>query len=91
MKQLESERIASAEEVLQGLTAIARNQVKEQVVVTVGTGNGCSTEKIIEKDMSARDRTNAWIALAKRYGLQTDKLAIAGEMVVFNGEDNLED
>ena len=49
MDKAESERIASAEEVLQNLTAMMRGEIQEEVVVVEGKGDGISTASIIKK------------------------------------------
>lgn len=78
MVQLESERIADAEEVLSYLTAAMRGQITEEVIVVEGTGNGESSARVETKQLSAATRTKAAELLAKRYGLLVDKKEIAG-------------
>lgn len=74
LKQLEDESIAKADEVLKYLTSVMRNEIKEEVVVTEGIGDGCSEARTIKKDMSAKDRNKAAELLGKRYGIFTDKI-----------------
>lgn len=69
MKELEEDKIAKAAEVLRFLTSSMRGEVKEEVVVVEGLGEGCSSARIIQKQISAKDRIQAANALAKRYGL----------------------
>ena len=78
MAQLQSERIADAEEVLSYLTAAMRGQITEEVIVVEGTGNGESSARVETKQLSAATRTKAAELLAKRYGLLVDKKEIAG-------------
>ena len=78
LKELESERIANAEEVLSYLTAAMRGQITEEVIVVEGTGNGESSARVETKQLSAAVRTKAAELLAKRYGLLVDKKEIAG-------------
>ena len=59
MQKLESERIASAEEVLQNLTAMMRGEIQEEVVVVEGEGEGVSSARIIKKQVSAKERIKA--------------------------------
>ena len=51
MQKLESERIASAEEVLQHLTAMMRGEIQEEVVVVEGEGDGFSSARIMKKQV----------------------------------------
>ena len=92
LKQLEDKRIAKADEVLQYLTSVMRNEVKEEVVVVESKGDGCSSARTIKKDMSAKDRNKAAELLGKRYRLFTDRIeADVNQTVIFEGEDELED
>ncbi len=92
LKQLEDKRIAKADEVLKYLTSVMRNEIKEEVVVVEGKGDGCSSARTIKKDMSAKDRNKAAELLGKRYRLFVDKVeADVNQVVVFEGEENLED
>ena len=92
LKQLEDKRIAKADEVLKYLTSVMRNEVKEEVVVVESKGDGCSSARTIKKDMSAKDRNKAAELLGKRYRLFVDKVeADVNQVVVFDGEEDLED
>lgn len=55
MKEIESERIATAEEVMKFLTSVMRGEIKDQ----------------FELDASLQDRLKATDMLAKRFGLYT--------------------
>jgi len=78
MAQLESDRIASAEEVLSYLTAAMRGEIDEEVVVVEGSGQGTSEARVTRKQLSAKDRNKAAELLAKRYGLLLDKKELTG-------------
>ena len=91
LKQLESDRIADATEVLQLLNAAMRGEIREDVVVTEMICDGCSEARIMDKQLSAKDRVKAAELLGKRYGLQTDKLQIEMTPIVIRGDDQLED
>ena len=89
MKQLQSDRIATAEEVLQFLTATLRGEVTEEVVV--GGFGKSATEKIV-KNVDLKDRIKAAELLGKRYRLFTDKVEIEGVLpVMIVGEGELEE
>ena len=92
MQKLESERIASAEEVLQNLTAMMRGEIQEEVVVVEGEGDGVSSARIIKKQVSAKERIKAAELLGKRHALFTDKTKIEGTLpVMIVGEDDLDE
>lgn len=78
LKQLEDEKIADAAEVMKYLTSVMRNEVTEEVVVVEGEGEGCSSARIVKKDMSAKDRNKAAELLGKRYRLFTEKIEVDG-------------
>ncbi|MHB8034689.1 terminase small subunit [Clostridium botulinum] len=82
MKQLEDERIAKANEVLQYLTRVIRGQETEEVVVTENIGDFKSEAKTIKKEIGAKDRIKAAELLGKRYRLFTDKVEIEGSVPV---------
>ncbi|MFV3013519.1 terminase small subunit [Clostridium botulinum] len=82
MKQLEDERIAKADEVLQYLTRVIRGKETEEVVVTENIGDFMSEAKTIKKEIGAKDRIKAAELLGKRYRLFTDKVEIEGSVPV---------
>lgn len=68
--------IATAVEVLQFYTSLLRNEVKEEVPMVVNTGDFCSEVKMVEKGASLKDRKTAADALAKHYGIMTEKVSL---------------
>ncbi len=92
MQKLESKRIATAEEVLQNLTAMMRGEIQEEVVVVEGEGDGVSSARIIKKQVSAKERIKAAELLGKRHALFTDKTKLEGTLpVMIVGEDDLDE
>ena len=92
MQKAQSERIASAEEVLQNLTAMMRGEIQEEVIVVEGEGDGVSSAKIMKKQVSAKERIKAAELLGKRHALFTDKTKIEGTLpVMIVGEDDLDE
>ena len=92
LKKIEDESIANATEVMKYLTKVMRNELTEEVVVVEGEGEGCSSARIVKKDISAKDRNKAAELLGKRYRLFVDKIeADVNQTVIFSGEDELED
>lgn len=91
MKEIESDRIAKAEEVLIYLTSGMRGEILEEVVASE-TIDGMIKPIIIKKQLSAKDQIKCAELLGKRYRLFTDKVeANVNQVVVFSGEDELED
>ncbi|MBF0699668.1 terminase small subunit [Streptococcus danieliae] len=88
MQQLESEKIASKEEVLSYLTSVMRGEQTEQTLR--GTGEGA--QSIIDIDVGAKDRIKAAELLGKRHRLWTDKVeAEVQGTVVFVNESEIPD
>jgi phage terminase small subunit len=77
LKELDNKRIMNAEEVMQLLTSIARNEIQEDVVVFGEGGSDIAT-----KGMSAKDRLKALELIGKRYTLWTDKTQLEGTIGV---------
>ncbi len=69
MKTIEGQRVASATEVLQYLTAVMRGEAKEEIAIQEGCGSGYTETKLIKKEISQRDRLKAAELLMKRLGL----------------------
>ncbi len=92
MKEIESERIAKAEEVLAFLSSSLRGEVLEEVVATE-TIDGMIKPVILKKQLSAKDRIKAAELLGKRYALFTEKVDLEGNVGVTIIDDigNLED
>ena len=87
MAEKDAELIAAQDEVLQHLTAAMRGESTEEVVVVEGTGDGCSDARVVDKQISARDRLRAAELLGKRYQLFTDKVDVTGAMPVVLVDD----
>ena len=81
MKEIESERIAKAEEVLAFLSASLRGEVLEEVISTE-TVDGMIKPVILKKQLSAKDRIKAAELLGKRYALFTEKVDLEGNVGV---------
>lgn len=64
---MEAAKTATPEEVMQHLTAAMRGEIREECIVSEGTGEGCSRARIMKKQISAHDRLKAAELLLKRY------------------------
>ena len=82
MKEIESDRIAKAEEVLAFLSSSLRGDVLEEVVATESDGAGGIKPVILKKQLSAKDRIKAAELLGKRYALFTEKVDLEGNVGV---------
>lgn len=78
MKQLASEKVATAEEVIQYLTSVLRGEAKGEEIVVEGCGDGYSEAKTMMKAPSEKDKLKAAELLGKRYGLFKDKVEVSG-------------
>lgn len=74
MEELHNEKTADAQEVIEYLSAVLRGESTAQEIVVVGTGDGCSKAKTVEKAPSEKERLKAAELLGKRYALFTDKV-----------------
>ena len=92
LETMQDERTASAKEVLEFLTKSMRGEIKEEVVVVEGTGDGTSEARKIKKQIGLRERIKSAELLGKRYRLFTDKVEVEGVVpVMIVGEDSLEE
>lgn len=73
LKELESERVATAQEIQEYLTAVMRGEVEEDVVVNVGTGKGYTQADKVRAQVTAKDRNKAAELLAKVRGMFVTK------------------
>lgn len=71
--------IMSAKEVEYLLSRAGRGELKEEVVVVEGVGDGFSESKIVKKRLSAKDRIKALELMGKRHHLFEDQNSKTGE------------
>lgn len=71
--------IMSAKEVEYLLSKAGRGELKEEVVVVEGVGDGFSESKIVKKHLSAKDRIKALELMGKRHHLFEDQNSKTGE------------
>lgn len=76
LEKLESEKIATQEEVLQYLTSVMRGEKTEPLLVLDGEG----TQKVIQAVPNVQSRTRAAELLGKRYGTFTDRVDINAQV-----------
>ena len=78
--------IMSAKEVEYLLSKEGRGELKEEVVVVEGLGDGVSAAQIIKKHLSAKDRIKALELMGKRYDLFSSDTKIEMVPVIITGE-----
>nr|WP_312985978.1 terminase small subunit [Clostridioides sp.] len=92
LEEMSSNRIADAEEIMEYLTKVIRDEETEETVVVINTGDFISEAKAIDKKIGAKDKIKAAELLGKRYRLWTDKVEVEGAIpIVIAGDDELED
>ncbi|WP_301951995.1 terminase small subunit [Streptococcus canis] len=84
LEKLESEKIATQEEVLQYLTSIMRGEQQEKTLISIGELG----QEIVDIDVGAKDRLKAAELLGKRYRLFTDKVEmdVSSDVTINVGE-----
>ena len=78
LREIESQRIAGAAEVMEHLTAAMRGEIREETVV-IESRDGKSTSKKVSTQIAARDRLKAAELLAKRYGICGERQEPGGD------------
>ena len=69
LAELDSEKIADQEEILQYLTSVMRGEHREETLIGMGQG----FQETTYMDVGAKDRIKAAELLGKRYSMWTDK------------------
>ncbi len=82
LKQMESEKIADATEVMQYLTSVMRGESKAEVVVTEFCGDGVSEARTMEKHPDEKEKLKAAESLAKILGISKEKIDLSATQVV---------
>lgn len=92
LEKLHSKTIATAEEVMEYLTAVLRGQSESEIVVVEGIGDGLSEARRIQKAPDEKEKLKAAELIGKRYGLFKDNVDITGAVpVVISGGEDLGD
>lgn len=80
--ETKNKNIADAQEIQEYLTRVMRGQVQEECVTVEGTGEGTSEARIIEKQVTPKDRTKAAETLAKMTGCFDIKIKIEDTPII---------
>ncbi len=78
LERIRSEKVASAQEVMEYLSSVLRGESRSEIVVVEGEGNGFSSARNMQKAPDEKDRLKAAELLGKTYGIFTDKLDVSG-------------
>ena len=92
LAEKEASLIASQDEILKYMTSVIRGESQAQIVVTVGTGDGCSEAIRVMKNPDEKERLKAAELLGRAYGIFNDRLNISEPVpVILSGADELEE
>lgn len=80
--EIHSDKIATAEEVMEYLTKVLRGESESEIVVVEGTGDGCFSARRLQKAPDEKERTKAAELLGRRYGMFTDNFKTGGVVSV---------
>lgn len=86
MESISSEKVATAEEVIQYLTSVLRGETLAEEIVVEGVGDGMSEARRMDKAPSEKDRLKAAELLGKRYGLFRDNVSLTAEPIVITND-----
>ncbi len=82
LEKISSEKIATAEEVMQYLTSVLRGESQSEIVVIEGTGDGCSDARRMNKAPDEKEKLKAAELLGKRYCLFKESVNLEIEPVM---------
>ncbi len=80
LSKMHNKKIASAEEVMEYLSSVARGEQTEQTVRFCGSG----LQEVVDIDVSAKDRLKAAELIGKRYGLFKENVNLGETRVVIS-------
>ena len=86
-ESIQDGNIATIKDIEEFLSMSMNGEIDEEVVVTVGTGEGHSEAVKVRKEISTRDRLKAAELLGKRYGLYTDKVDMTQALTIVFEDD----
>lgn len=78
LKKINDDKVAKAQEVMEYLTSVIRGKEEEQVPILCGDGY----QKLVKKEVGAKDRIKAAELLGKRYALFSDNVKLDGPATV---------
>lgn len=92
LAEINSSKVATAQEVMEYLTAVMRGETKAEIVVVEGDGDGTSTAKHIQKAPDEREKLKAAELLGKRFALFSEQVQVQGAVpVIIDDSDDTPD
>ena len=82
VKTLESEKVATAQEVMEYLTSVLRGESKSEIVVVEGLGMGESAARRMMKNPDEKEKLKAADSLAKILGISKEKIDLTSTQVM---------
>lgn len=91
-EESKTKAIADIQEMQEALTKIIREELDEEVLMTVGEGDGYSSVVSRRKKAALKDRLKAIELLGKMQGGFLDKVEVSGSVpVIISGESELQE
>ena len=90
-EEYKAQKIMDISEMQETLTSLIRNEIKEEVIVTEGCGDGVSEAVTKEKTASFKDKVSAIQLLARMQGTLDVGATVNVILPKFTGESELED
>ena len=82
LEAISEAKIATAQEVMEYLTAVMRGESRADVVVVEGEGDGLSRARCLQKAPDEKERLKAAELLGKRFALFTDQVQVQGAVPI---------
>ena len=82
LAKIESEKVATAQEVMEYLTSVMRGESEAEIVVVEGAGDGYSEARHITKNPDEKEKLKAAESLAKILGLHREKIDLNASQVI---------
>lgn len=82
LEKIASEKVATAQEVMEYLTSVMRGESESEVVVVEGIGMGTSEARRMMKNPDEKERLKAADSLAKILGISKEKIDLTSTQVV---------
>lgn len=91
LEKIQSQKVATVQEVMEYLTKGLRQELEEEQVVVEGCGDGISEAKVVTKKIGIKESNRCAEMLAKRFGIFDNKVQVELTVPVFGGDEDLED
>lgn len=79
-EKIQDDNIATIKDIEEFLSLSMNGEIDEEILLTLGDGDGYSKVARERKQISAKDRIKAAELLGKRYGMWTDKQEVTGNV-----------